>query len=299
MKKHLKEIVTKNALISGFVIISLLFASAYLLHRNNSQSNKILELENKLSEIKNELSKRNIDVANLLEDNNELISSLDQEKEKVDSIQGKVTELTNSVVTLEKLTNTDTELLQKYSRVYFLNEHYIPEDLVSIDKDLLYRKKDSATIHRQVASNLKRMIQDAKEVDISLEVVSAYRSFDEQTTLKSNYLFSYGEGANQFSADQGYSEHQLGTTVDLTSLEENNPLTTGFARTVAYEWLTNNAYKYGFVLSYPENNSYYQFEPWHWRFVGIDLASHLDDLGSHFYDLDQREIDEYLVTIFD
>jgi len=74
---------------------------------------------------------------------------------------------------------------------------------------------------------------------------------------------------------------------------------TGFENTEAYTWLQENAYKYGFVLSYPKGNGYYVFEPWHWRFVGKDLAIKLHREDKNFYDLDQRQIDEYLVSIFD
>ncbi|HEY4526280.1 MAG TPA: M15 family metallopeptidase, partial [Candidatus Paceibacterota bacterium] len=130
-------------------------------------------------------------------------------------------------------------------------------------------------------------------------VNSAYRSFDEQLALKGQYSVSYGAGtANQFSADQGYSEHQLGTTLDFTTTGLSGGLA-GFDQTPAYDWLEKNAYKYGFVLSYPEGNQYYMYEPWHWRFVGEDLADDLHDSGRNFYDMDQRDIDPYLANIFD
>jgi D-alanyl-D-alanine carboxypeptidase len=143
------------------------------------------------------------------------------------------------------------------------------------------------------------MIAEAKEDGVDLKVISAYRSFETQTDLKSTYKVIYGAGsANQFSADQGYSEHQLGTTVDVTT-----PTTAGtfvsFENDPGYMWLTKNAHQFGFVLSYPKNNTYYQYEPWHWRFVGTDLAKDLHAEGKYFYDLDQRKINEYLVDIFD
>ena len=117
--------------------------------------------------------------------------------------------------------------------------------------------------------------------------------------MKSTYKFTYGSGtANAFSADQGYSEHQLGTTVDFTT-EAIGGAFAGFDKTSAYTWLNENAYRYGFVLSYPKNNTYYVFEPWHWRFVGVALATRLHSENRNFYDLDQREIDQYLISLFD
>ena len=112
---------------------------------------------------------------------------------------------------------------------------------------------------------------------------------------------TYGTGANAFSADQGYSEHQLGTAVDLTTQKDGNRFSDasgGFDSTDGYTWMTQNAYKYGFVLSYPKGNSYYIYEPWHWRFVGVALATRLHNEGKNFYDLDQREIDGYLGLMF-
>ncbi len=73
----------------------------------------------------------------------------------------------------------------------------------------------------------------------------------------------------------------------------------GFEESEAYDWLVRNAHRYGFTLSYPEDNAYYIFEPWHWRFVGTKLADDLRDENVHFYDLEQREIQEYLISIFD
>jgi D-alanyl-D-alanine carboxypeptidase len=109
---------------------------------------------------------------------------------------------------------------------------------------------------------------------------------------------TYGTGANKFSADQGYSEHQLATAFDFTTPEIHDMII-GYDKTAAYTWMTANAYKYGFILSYPPHNSYYVYEPWHWRFVGIALATYLHNSNQYFYQLDQRTINTYLVSIFD
>ena len=235
-----------------------------------------------------------------------LSNSFSQEQQKVNQIseqvggfQADVGKISGTVSTLEKLSKTDPELLQKYSKIFFLNEHYQPPKLTEIDKQYLYNEKQLQKIHASVWPHLKMMLDVAKSAGMTLYVKSAFRSFDEQANIKSEYSVTYGAGtANQFSADQGYSEHQLGTTVDFITTGLGGQLD-GFDKTSAYQWLLKEAYKYGFVLSYPAGNSYYIFEPWHWRFVGIELAKSLHDRGKNFYDLDQREIDEYLVKIFD
>jgi LAS superfamily LD-carboxypeptidase LdcB len=71
-----------------------------------------------------------------------------------------------------------------------------------------------------------------------------------------------------------------------------------FEKSTAYAWLNNNAYQYGFILSYPKDNVYYQYEPWHWRFIGVELATKLHNENRKFSDMDQREIDTYLIKIF-
>lgn len=231
--------------------------------------------------------------------NEELHSGLTTEKSKNDAFAKEIGEISGTVKVLDKLAKTDPELLAKYSKVFFLNENYAPPRLATIPKSMTYDESRTFEFHADAIDHLKDMIEDAEDDDVKLYVASAFRSFDEQAGLKSGYRITYGAGANAFSADQGYSEHQLGTTVDFTTTGIGGGLVTAFDTTPAYEWLTKNAHKYGFVLSYPKGNAYYIYEPWHWRYVGVELAEDLDDDGKHFYDLDQREIDEYLVSIFD
>ncbi|MEK7606091.1 MAG: M15 family metallopeptidase [Patescibacteria group bacterium] len=232
-------------------------------------------------------------------ENKTLSEALYSEQKKNEDLEDQIDDIADTVGMLEKLSKTDPELLQKYSKVYFLNEHYSPPSFKEIEKQYRYPEVEAENIHSKVWPFLEDLMEEADNDNVDLRIISAFRSFGEQTTLKSSYSVVYGAGtANQFSADQGYSEHQLGTTVDFSTVATNGALD-GFNVTPAYTWLLANAYKYGFVLSYPENNTYYQFEPWHWRFVGLDLAKDLHREKEYFYDMDQRDIDTYLVSIFD
>lgn len=199
---------------------------------------------------------------------------------------------------LDKLSKTDRELLQKYSKIYFLNENYVPDSLIDIGPEFLTTKNKAMQIHTKVLPYLQKMIETASSSGQIIKVASAYRSFGEQAILKSQYKVTYGSGANTFSADQGYSEHQLGTAVDF-STPRLGPDFSGFGKTDAYKWLLENAHTYGFTLSYPKDNGYYMFEPWHWRFVGVELATRLHDNDKYFYGFSQREINTYLIKIFD
>lgn len=232
-------------------------------------------------------------------ENEKLIQLLLSEQGKNDFFASQIQTITGNVSTLQKLSQTDKELLQKYSKVYFLNENYTPSSLVAITTpNFLYKGDKIIQIHSSVWPYLQRLLQDANSQAREIKILSAFRSFGEQTSLKAEYKQIYGSGANKFSADQGYSEHQLGTAVDFTT-DEIGATLDGFDETLAYSWLVDNGYKYGFVISYPNDNGFYQFEPWHWRFVGIKLANKLHQEKKFFYDLDQREIDQYLINIFD
>lgn len=233
------------------------------------------------------------------EELNQTEDRLRGEKERNDNMANQISDLVGTVSDLDKLSKTDEELLQKYSKVYFLNEHYTPSNLSDVKKVYVYNEDRDYQIHSEVLPDLEKMLDNAKEDGIDIWVVSAFRSFQSQSQLKGAYTITYGNGANTFSADQGYSEHQLGTTVDLTTTGLSGGLTRSFATTPAFGWLKDNAHKYGFTLSYPENNSFYVYEPWHWRFVGKDLAYDLYNDGKYFYDLPQRDIDKYLLHIFD
>ena len=207
--------------------------------------------------------------------------------------------ISDAAATLDKLSKTDSQLLQKYSKVYFLNENYIPANLTLINQNFLHNKRSDLKINSQIASFLQNLLDAQQKAGLSLRVISAYRSFGTQAILKSSYTVTYGAGtANSFSADQGYSEHQLGTALDFTNPTVGDSFE-DFEKTPEYDWLIRNAHQYGFVLSYPKNNTYYQYEPWHWRFVGVDLATKIYREGKNFYDIDQRTLNDYLTVLFD
>ena len=308
--------IPKNLLLFGLLCLCIFGFGSYKLYtisRENTRLASALASETKAKEnfIREnatslaELSKASTTIATLTsqlsmtsEERDSLANNYQKERRKNAGFEDQISEISGTVGNLDKLAKTDKELLQKYSKVYFLNEHYIPEKIVDIQKQYIYNADAKKQVHAKVELHLNAMLDDALKDGIKIWVSSGYRSFSEQRSLKGVYTRSYGSGANTFSADQGYSEHQLGTTLDFTTEGINGGLS-GFDNTPAFTWLQKNAHKYGFTLSYPKKNGYYIFEPWHWRFVGVDLATNLHDDGKFFYDLDQREIDKYLIKIFD
>src|SRR3989344_8091827 len=290
----------KDELKSGVLLLALLALGsfAYGGYRFYTLSNENDVLVSRVGELEGTLLETEGHLAQVENEKTLLAEALRNEQDRLDSIKGTIAEVTDTVSDLEKLAKLDPELLQKYSKVYFLNEHYVPDALKTIPETYVYTAGAVHQIHRDVWPFLQDLLNDASDDGVALYIASAYRSFGEQSFLKAGYKVVYGSGANAFSADQGYSEHQLGTTIDFLTLGLNGQLE-GFDTTAAYQWLLQNAHKYGFTLSYPEGNAYYVFEPWHWRFVGTELARDLHSDGRNFYNVPQREIDAYLLNIFD
>lgn len=123
------------------------------------------------------------------------------------------------------------------------------------------------------AEAFKRMVDAAHLENISLKSVSAYRSYTKQTELYNNYIKKYGQTkTDTISAKPGHSEHQTGYAVDINTSSTSSH----FENTEEYKWLRSNSYKYGFILRYPQNKTHitgYAFEPWHYRYIGIDAAT--------------------------
>lgn len=217
----------------------------------------------------------------------------------IDEERTKSKTLEEKVGTLDKLSKSDPQLLKKYSKVYFLNENYAPVSLTSVPIDYTFNKATLYQVHSDTFYFLDRLLQDARRDGMDILVISAYRSFATQVNVKANNKVIYGAGtANQFSAEQGFSEHQLGTTLDFTTGSTGANFSK-FEGTKEFTWLKANAHKYGYILSYPKGNAYYVYEPWHWRFVGIDLATTLHADEKYFFELDQKIIDSYVVKMFD
>ena len=280
--------------VSSALLLSSIGFNVFLYAKLNKENQN---LNSSIEKYEHALSLSQKRLASTHQEKTQIENSLLKEKENVNLFQSQIQNLAGTVGVLEKLSKTDSELLKKYSKVYFLNENYIPESISPLDPKYLFQKDRLTEINTKVLPYLQNLIEDANKNNLNLLVLSGYRSFHTQASLKSAYKVTYGSGANKFSADQGYSEHQLGTAVDFTN-SKIGALLSGFDKTEEYKWLLDNAHKYGFILSYPKDNTYYIFEPWHWRYVGVELATKLYNEKISFYSLDQRTLDTYLLNLF-
>lgn len=158
---------------------------------------------------------------------------------------------------------------------------YIPSGLVELPKEI--SKYDNLCVKEEVRDALIAMTEDAKKEKLSIKVSSGFRDFSTQKSILDTNIKSGNKDANKLVAKPGYSEHQLGVAVDLTSPSiDNASATSKFGNTKESDWLKINAYKYGFIESYPEGKediTGYLYEPWHYRYVGIDNALTIFESG--------------------
>jgi LAS superfamily LD-carboxypeptidase LdcB len=287
----------KKRYVAVVVCMLLLLCAVFVAYRLIQVRNENRDLKATVAALRGSIRELEGNLSLSAYERDRLTSVLDETQQDAQELAMQTESLEGKVDEFEKLNTLDPELLKKYSKVYFLNEHYIPSSLITIDQKYMSGQK-VMQFHADAWPYLKDMLDDSTDDGLSLRVASAYRSFERQAALKSAYTVTYGAGANRFSADQGYSEHQLATTLDFTTAKTGN-LSSSFETTPEFKWLNENAHRYGFVLSYPKGNQYYIYEPWHWRFVGVALATDLYETKTRLYDMDQRTIDTYLLHLFD
>ena len=195
--------------------------------------------------------------------------------------------------------------LKLVNKSHAVDADYVPEDLVALDNTYTAGGKD-IQLEATVAVAVKRLIDDMRESGIkNVTVTSGYRTYEYQKTLFDRYFTDEQTAHPTWSDDQikdkvltysaypGTSEHQTGLCVDLITDEmvglwnwgsetPDNPYDKGFAETEAFEWLCENAYKYGFILRFPEDKTDitgYSYESWHYRYVGVEHATKIYDAG--------------------
>ncbi len=167
------------------------------------------------------------------------------------------------------------------NKFFHLKEDYIPSDLVSLGGQ--YNRGANSRMRKEAADALMKMVDAAKLDNIILYNASAFRTYDYQENLYNKYIQRDGqEAADKYSARPGYSEHQTGLCSDLNVIDDS------FEGTDEANWLLYNAYKYGFILRFPkgkEDITGYKYEPWHYRYVGLEAAKiiHDDDITLEEY----------------
>ena len=162
-----------------------------------------------------------------------------------------------------------------------VNKTYsVPDSYVPVDPyEAVSGERCNRCINKDAMNAFLKMQSDALAMGLNIYISSGYRGYSYQEKLYNNYVSISGkEGADTYSARPGHSEHQTGTCFDLNTIDDS------FQYTNEGKWVHENAYLYGFIIRYPkgkESITGYQYESWHLRYVGVDLASKLYSDGNY------------------
>lgn len=161
-----------------------------------------------------------------------------------------------------------------------LDQHFKFDDIVPISLQYAY---NGHSIRKEVLEKFVDMWHAANKLDLTLIVNSSYRDHEFQTELYELYVSMDGVAeADLYSARPGYSEHQTGLALDLSAYGSSID---DFGQTDEFVWMKENAHKYGFILRYPEGKEHitgYGYEPWHYRYVGKEVAEKIRNLDITF-----------------
>ncbi|MBM7584220.1 D-alanyl-D-alanine carboxypeptidase [Bacillus pakistanensis] len=181
------------------------------------------------------------------------------------------------VVDGKKMIQNPQNVLALVNKEFALGE-YKPNDLVRPNVPFVFGEKDleKAHLRNEAAKALENMFNEAKKQNIYLTAVSGYRSYDYQKMLLEREIAQFGkEKAVLAVAPPGQSEHQSGLAMDISSQSNDFKIDEAFGKTKEGIWLKENAHLFGYILRYPqgkEDITHYQYEPWHFRYVGKDAA---------------------------
>ena len=173
---------------------------------------------------------------------------------------------------IKNVTNTEsyTVLVNKNNK---LSEDYIPNNLEMISLKYAYENKYLKKVAKEA---FEKLSYDASLLGYRIIATSAYRDYKYQEELFNYYVKEKGlEYALMCSAKSGHSEHQTGLAVDV---EGSNFDYDEFENSKEFDWMNKNAHKYGFILRYPKGSEHitgFKYEPWHYRYVGIDEATYI------------------------
>ena len=165
----------------------------------------------------------------------------------------------------KEVTNlTNSMLVNKFN---FLSLDYKPDDIKDVINWYAYGNQ---SIKEEVYNQFIKMYNTALNENLRIIINSSYRTYDEQKNIHNN-------SSDDYAARAGFSEHQTGLALDFTT-------TKGviFEETDEFKWLQTNAYKYGFILRYPKGKEHitgFSYEPWHYRYLGVELATSVYESG--------------------
>lgn len=197
----------------------------------------------------------------------------------------KTDENTNGNKNEENKSNEKSEKVKRDAGGYVINqkmpkkEHYVNGILIA---NKMYPMPQSFAPGESVEAReaFNKLNAEAKKAGYEFDAFSTYRSYDRQVELYNNYVSRDGqEAADTYSARPGFSEHQTGLAFDIGEVGNSADYADDrFGETEAGKWLALHAHEFGFIMRYPEGKKEitgYKYESWHFRYVGVDIATEI------------------------
>jgi len=170
----------------------------------------------------------------------------------------------------------------------YLPRDFVPSNLVNIEPN----HGRAGQIKAEVYEAFKKMDTEARLEGLDLYITSFYRSWERQNTIFNDFVRRDGvEMAETYSARPGHSEHQTGLALDIVA--GVGGVMRGFEHTMEYSWLIANAHNFGFILRYPKGKTHitgFIYEPWHWRYLGVEMATRVRNSNLTFDEFYARYI---------
>ena len=247
---------------------------------------KLLEKELKNKELDTLLNRKyNKNITKFIKEKYFIFNNLDEylkylkdnkDKNLTDVIAIVNTNSNNEFYSNTKKTDISKNELMLVNKYNYLTSDYNPDDLEELSN--VYAYGTNQMLRHDAYNAFIEMWNKASEDGYKLIVNSSYRSYEEQEKIYNDYSSWYGDNdADKKAARPGYSEHQTGLALDIQSYcsEEKK-----FDECPEFTWLSNNAYKYGFIMRYPKNLEHitgYNYESWHYRYVGVKASTYIHD----------------------
>ncbi len=182
---------------------------------------------------------------------------------------------------LDLLKKDSGDVLVLVNKLHAVSKYYEPTDMVAINGN--YTTNQGLEMKEDAYKAFKKMRKAARADGIYFKICSAYRTYETQKWLYKNYLNTMGRELRDIrSAAPGRSEHHTGYAIDLVTKSTGWTLTQDFAKTGEGKWIKKNCAKYGYIIRYPKGKTDitgYDYEPWHLRYVGVDVAKEITKQG--------------------
>ena len=297
MKRRMKKkpIIIINIVV--IVVIALIFGISYIvkiINYHKTYEYKLLQIGYKMEEVKviETLKNKTKDYILTIEYNDDLDELINEKyfleknleeylnySKEIDKTLTDVVAIINVGSNNEWYTNTkksDTSkgILMLTNKFYSLDNTYDSSTMASVSKQYSYGENQMVT--EETFNAFLNMFNAAKKENLTLIINSSFRSFEEQDEIYNYYKSINGEEyANKIAAKAGFSEHQTGMAIDIQTYGSTAKT---FEEFDEFKWLQDNAHKYGFILRYPKDKEYltgYEYESWHYRYVGVKVATYI------------------------